>query len=271
MEKTILINESYEYNIVDYNKSDAYGEFYVILKSDDFSKVKSDFKTVSSIELKVCGLSIDVYTDYDTFKGIELIPSIYEDNGSLKDGIKVTLSKTDLATQVQRLDSQLNPTIDIESMTLTEYKNCILSNISQQCQSDIYDGLDIEISSGIKHFTYNKEDQMNILQAVTIAINGGGLITKVPYHANGNFCELYPVTDIVTIYSSLQMILTQKTTYCNTLNMYVRSLSTKEEVSKCYYGMDLPPEFQNNMNEVLLESKNIMDTLLSRLSTCIPQ
>lgn len=271
MEKTILINESSEYNIVDYNKSDAYGEFYVILKSDDFLKVKSDFKNVSLIEVKVCGLSTDIYTDYDTFKGIELIPSIYEDNGSLKDGIKVTLSKTDLATQVQRLNSQLNPTIDIESMTLIEYKNYILSNISQQCQAEVYNGLDIEISTGVKHFSYNNEDQMNILQAVTIIQNGEGLITKVPYHENGNLCTLYSASDIITIYSNLQMMLTQKVTYCNTLNMYVKSLSTKEDVSKCYYGMDLPSDFQNNMNEVLLESKNIMDVLLLKLSSYISQ
>ena len=266
MDKIILINDSIEYSIIGYNKNDSYGEFYIILKTDDLAQVKKDFKQIESIEIKVLSISSFVSTAYDTYSGIELLTSHYIENNVLKDALKITLTKSDIAAQVSRIDKQLNPTVNISDMSLDEYKSYKKAEISQRCQDDIFSGLDIELTDCTKHFSYKSEDQINIAQAISTIINGKGTITHVPYHADGEFCSMYSVEDMITIYSSLQMMLTSKTTYTNMMNMYISSLPDKDSVNTCHYGVDLPESYQIKMKEIIDGSNEIMKALLKSLS-----
>lgn len=266
MDKIVLINDSIEYNITGYNKNDSYGEFYIVLKTDDLVQVKKDFKQIESIEIKVLGISSFVSTAYDTYSGIELLTSHYVEDNVLKDALKITLAKTDIAAQVSRIDEQLNPIVNIDAMSLDEYKVYKKAEISQNCQEDIFSGLDIKLADCTKHYSYKNEDQINIAQAISTIINGKGSITHVPYHADGEFCSMYSVQDMIIIYSSLQMMLTSKTTYANMMNMYITSLPDKSSVSSCCYGMDLPEEYQNKMKEITDVANGIMEALLKSLS-----
>lgn len=104
-----------------------------------------------------------------------------------------------------------------------------LAEIRANCNSAILTGIDY---NG-KHFSYDNDDQKNISNAVQLAMATG---LGVPYHADGENCEVFSKEDIIAIYVAEETNLTLNTTYHNQLKFYVQSLGTKEEVDSIKYG-----------------------------------
>ena len=45
---------------------------------------------------------------------------------------------------------------------------------------------------------------------------------QYPYHSDGNRCVMYSAADIVTLYVAYKSFVTQQTTYCNFLNIWLK-------------------------------------------------
>jgi hypothetical protein len=104
-----------------------------------------------------------------------------------------------------------------------------LAEISTACNTAIIAGIDY---NG-KHFSYDNDDQKNINNAVQLAMRTG---LGVPYHADGENCEVFSKEDIIAIYVAEETNLTLNTTYHNQLKLYVQTLGTKAEVEAVKYG-----------------------------------
>jgi len=100
------------------------------------------------------------YVMFDSYSQISFLNKVYsEDMGTFVDTMSVTLQKTDLASQVQRLDDQINNVVDPETLTLEELRSYKLKKISEACTEDIYSGETVELSDGTRqHFRYNVHD-----------------------------------------------------------------------------------------------------------------
>ena len=104
-----------------------------------------------------------------------------------------------------------------------------LAEISTACNSAIMVGVDY----GDRHFSYDNDDQKNISNAVQLAMATN---LGVPYHADGESCEIFSRDDIVAIYVAEETNLTHNVTYHNQLKLYVQTLSTVDEINAIKYG-----------------------------------
>ena len=159
--------------------------------------------------------------------------------------LKVRLGEKNLAEKVEELDKVVNKIIDIDSMTAEEYKKYLTNEFGTRGQKEIFEGIDIELTDGtVARFTYNFEDQLNLLSALYTVMLVQDLTTLIPYHSHHNPCKLYLAADIVKIYMGLQANSIQKQTRVNMLNNWIRSLNNKEEMLEIKYDSKLPQSYQ---------------------------
>lgn len=129
--------------------------------------------------------------------------------------------------------------------TMAEKK---LEMVSATCQSMICAGIDVELSGGTQHFSLEAHDQTNIDSMFT-AVNLGA--TEYPYHADGNKCVMYPAKDIITLYVAYKSYVTQQTTYCNFLRVWINRETDPEVIGNIVYGSELPDDLKAEMQAVL--------------------
>ena len=102
-----------------------------------------------------------------------------------------------------------------------------------------------------KHFSLTLEDQININGlAAQISIGNLNNETKVPYHADGEMCALFSISDFNLIANKAAEYIISQTTYCNHIMAYIKSLETAEDLNNVYYGMPLTGEFLNNFETI---------------------
>jgi hypothetical protein len=259
-----IINGKKEYKLCDFDSNTFNGDASLYLQTDDLKSVKSDFKEIEKIEIYKANVLIATYSMYDSYSDITYLGQRFVEGESIfTDAMKITLQKTNIAEQVEKLDKQINPVVDVEAMSLEEYRAYLLKQISEECQKEIYKGDVIEISTGSYLFSYTAEDQMNLANAVSLIMQSQD-ITELPYHADSYPCSMFSTLDILTIYMKLQMRLTSLTTKCNYMNMWIKSIQSKDELMKITYESELPEDYQSSVNNILTASLGIMQTLVAK-------
>ena len=134
-----------------------------------------------------------------------------------------------------------------------------IEEMSLMCNKVIEDGISIDG----KKYSYTTEDQANILNGMSLAEKTG---MKVPYHADGESCELYSYDEIAAIYMQEQMNLTKNQTYFNQLKLYIKSLNDEndiETIRNITYGDQLTGEYLEKYNEIMEHSNKIINKLTS--------
>ncbi len=119
---------------------------------------------------------------------------------------------------------------------------------AETCQTLIYAGIDVDLSAGKQHFSLETHDQTNIDSMFT-AVNLGA--TEYPYHADGDKCVMYPASDIVKLYVAYKSFVTQQTTYCNFLKVWINRETDPEVIGDIVYGSELPDDLKAEMQTVL--------------------
>lgn len=251
-------NDDYTFKLCSWDAPSFESSQALIVQSDDFKYLKQAFSEINKIEIFVSDNLTAEYTTFNSFSAMSYLGSVFVKHENIfAEAIQITLTQANIAEQVKRIQEQINNVIDIESMTIEEYRTYLLNVISQRCQQEIFDGAEIETSTGIKKFTYKAEDQTNIQSAVNILMLVPEL-ESVPYHASKDSCYLMPSTDMLTIYMTLQLRLTYLTTRCNQLNMWIKGVQTKEELMQITWESELPEAFQDNLNYIYNHALYIM-------------
>lgn len=157
------------------------------------------------------------------------------------------------AEEIQADIDALNPQpTDEEKLQLAITEK--LSQVAGACQSIIYAGSDITLSDAtVEHFSYNAQDQINFTK---LRIRASEDSTQLlPYHSDGNLCKMYSAADIITIVDTLDNFLTYHITYCNSLNMWIKSCLTIEEVEAISYGSEIPEQYQSETLKLLMSGQ----------------
>ena len=241
-----------------------------LLQTDDLQRVKRVFSNITKIEIYVSNNLVASYTQYDTYGAISYDGQIFVQHENIfTDCMRVSLIRTSLVDEVNRLSELVEPVIDIDSMTVDEYRDYLMKQIGKQCRAEIYDGTQIQLPStgAIEKYTYNDDDQRNLTNAMAILIVAPEL-PSVPYHPSGGMCRMIPAADLVTIYGTLQVRLTYLTTRCNFMNVWLRSITDKDQLLQINWDTELPEEYNQQVSEIYSQSLTIMNEIKNKF---IPQ
>lgn len=129
--------------------------------------------------------------------------------------------------------------------TLDELKQQKTLEVKSACKEIIYAGVDVEIESGeVEHFSLKEEDQINLF-AKQAQISWG--ITELEYHQDGYPCRYYTLEEMTKIIESSIKFVSYHTTYCNSLYTWINSVTSAEDLSNIYYGVEIPDQYQSEV------------------------
>ena len=261
---TAKINDTETVKLCDWNTQMFESDLALKVQSDDFTKIKNLFADINKIEILIDDEVVATYTAYNTYSEIQYLGDVYVSGEDIfTPALRVILYKTDIAEQVKRLNEKVNPVINFDTMSPDEYRNYKLTQVNEACQEDIYAGDEIEIDGTPRKFTFKLEDQMNLKNLFDI-VSTFPDVQHLPYHVSAQSCEMFSRKDIITVYLTLLIRLTKITTYCNQLNMYIRSLYDKEKIKEITYGMELPEGYLATYNNIIAQSMESMQSLFEK-------
>lgn len=265
----VKVNGTHEYRLMDWTPQSFKSSPILRLITSDYQSVKNDFTDIKQLEIYSRENLLATYSVFDTMASSASFNSqYYEAENRFVDVIEISLIKSNLSEQVDKLNKQINKVVDIEEMSVDEYRDYILSQISASAQEDIYAGDVITLSDGTSgKFTYKMEDQANLTSSIAIidklmAVQEDSSLIQLPYHSSGQSCQFYSPIDIITIYFTLFMRSVKIQTYTNAINVLIKQAATKEEITKFTYGMELPEEAQENVNNIVATSMAVMQKLM---------
>lgn len=143
------------------------------------------------------------------------------------------------------IDTQEGPAEKELDATVEFVRDAKIKQMSRVCESIITNGFDIELSDGnLHHFSLSANDQINMITLASQISSGTMLI---PYHADGELCKYYAVSDAAAILEKATTLKTYHTTYYNSLKYYIESLDSIEDISAIQYGAEIPAGYQSDV------------------------
>lgn len=159
--------------------------------------------------------------------------------------------------QLNEINNKINNIVDTEALDLEEAKAYMVKKMGETCTKIITDGADVTLLNGtVEHFSMTTEDQSNIAAQVQFIMTFD--LDEAAYHADKEDCRFYSAADFIRICLVTNKHKLEQTTYCNILNNYIRSLTTKAEVLACEYGMKLPDDKMEYINSTVLRQVNTL-------------
>ena len=139
-----------------------------------------------------------------------------------------------------------------------------LKEVSADCEKAIYAGVDVIFADeSQKHFSLQPNDQTNIDGVFNAIVLGA---TEYPYHADGEPCKMYSAADIVSLYVASKGYITKQTTYNNALRQQIRREDDSDALKSIKYGVDLPDDLNEDMNEILVKANEQVQSIVSKLT-----
>ena len=140
----------------------------------------------------------------------------------------------------------------VEDLSLEDARKAKYQEIAKACEQTIYAGVDVPTSSGEEHFSLTEKDQINLFGKKMQLLAGE---EKLEYHEDGQPCKYFSAKDMQTIVDRAMFFVSYNTTYCNAVNMWIKSAEKASELEKIQWGAKVPEEFQN---EVLKDYMKIL-------------
>ena len=142
----------------------------------------------------------------------------------------------------------------VEGLSLEDARKAKYQEIASACEQTIYAGVDVSTSSGVEHFSLTEKDQLSLFGKKMQLLAGE---EKLEYHEDGHPCKYFSAEDMQNIVNKAMFYVSYYTTYCNALNMWIKSVTKPGDLDRIQWGAKVPEEFQN---EVL---KDYMKTIAS--------
>lgn len=258
-----IINNTNRINLVDFNVGDFKTNTSLKVQSTDLGYVKDLFENIQLIEVFFGETKVAEYRDYDGYSSIQYLGRVFsESEQRFVDCLQITLTKASLIDQINRIEEKLDDNIDFDAMTVEEYKQYLLDDISAKGQAEIYAGTGVVLSDGTSEvFTYTNHDQANLTVAAITVDKLDDLTLLVPYHEHLKECKLYTAKDILIIYMTLRMMAVEVQTRVNMLKNYIRTINDKATLMTINYNTPLPDEWKAKYDAIISASMEILETL----------
>lgn len=141
--------------------------------------------------------------------------------------------------------------------TLEELQEMKVQEMNALQQAAIQSGVNVTLTDGtVEHFTLTEHDQTSLVGLQSQVAAGE---EAIPWHTSneGEHCKFYSNADMGLIITQAMAWVTWHVTYFRDLRIYIRSLSTKEEVSAVTYGVELPEAYQSEPLKVMIAAQAV--------------
>lgn len=229
------------FNLMQFNSMTFDMECKLVVCTDDLKTVKSAFTNFKTLDIYRDDVQIATYTCFNNYKEISLQQGLYNNtNGEWEDALIVSLTRANIVEQVQRLDEKVNQVVDINTLTLDEYKN-YLQEKNKTALAEFLADQSVEFNG--KPYGVSEEDQnemaLNFMQYQ--ALTTAGQQVTLEWHSKKSACETFTAEEFVQLTAMIKAFVYPYFQQMNVIKQQIFSSSSKEELDKIEIKYEVIP------------------------------
>ena len=235
---TIIINNNSSYDCFYIDQKTTGNQFVVVVKAVDFNKVKSDFSSITSLEIyDDTGTLTKSLTKYTTVSAIETRFGVYMDDlGGTVDAYRITLKAAEIEEMVKKLDEKVFPVVDYGKMSIDEFQDVYIQKTKEVLNtylllhpltSSVHGG-----KLGVYSVTKDKQDLMAsnyLTYSLKKQIDPNAVLT---WNQSGKECEVWTEPEFVQLILEVEQYVKPLVSHQQALESKIRSLTDKTEIMK---------------------------------------
>lgn len=229
------------FNLMQFNSMTFDMECKLVVCTDDLKAVKSAFTNFKTLDIYRDDAQIATYTCFNNYKEISLQQGLYNNsNGEWEDALIVSLTRANIVEQVQRLDEKVNQIVDINTLTIDEYKN-YLQEKNKTALAEFLASQSVEFNG--KPYGVSEEDQnemaLNFMQYQ--ALTTAGQQVTLEWHSKKSACETFTAEEFVQLTAMIKAFVYPYFQQMNMIKQQIFSSSSKEELDKIEIKYEVIP------------------------------
>lgn len=229
------------FNLMQFNSMTFDMECKLVVCTDDLKAVKSAFTNFKTLDIYRDDAQIATYTCFNNYKEISLQQGLYNNtNGEWEDALIVSLTRANIVEQVQRLDEKVNQVVDINTLTLDEYKN-YLQEKNKAALAEFLASQSVEFNG--KPYGVSEEDQnemaLNFMQYQ--ALTTAGQQVTLEWHSKKSACETFTAEEFVQLTAMIKAFIYPYFQQMNVTKAQIFSSTSKEELDKIEIKYEVIP------------------------------
>lgn len=229
------------FNLMQFNSMTFDMECKLVVCTDDLKAVKSAFTNFKTLDIYRDDAQIATYTCFNNYKEISLQQGLYNNtNGEWEDALIVSLTRANIVEQVQRLDEKVNQVVDINTLTLDEYKN-YLQEKNKAALAEFLASQSVEFNG--KPYGVSEEDQnemaLNFMQYQ--ALTTAGQQVTLEWHSKKSACETFTAEEFVQLTAMIKAFVYPYFQQMNVIKQQIFSSASKEELDKIEIKYEVIP------------------------------
>ena len=229
------------FNLMQFNSMTFDMECKLVVCTDDLKTVKSAFTNFKTLDIYRDDAQIATSTCFNNYKEISLQQGLYNNtNGEWEDALIVSLTRANIVEQVQRLDEKVNQVVDINTLTLDEYKN-YLQEKNKAALAEFLASQSVEFNG--KPYGVSEEDQnemaLNFMQYQ--ALTTAGQQVTLEWHSKKSACETFTAEEFVQLTAMIKAFIYPYFQQMNVTKAQIFSSTSKEELDKIEIKYEVIP------------------------------
>ena len=229
------------FNLMQFNSMTFDMECKLVVCTDDLKAVKSAFTNFKTLDIYRDDVQIATYTCFNNYKEISLQQGLYNNsNGEWEDALIVSLTRANIVEQVQRLDEKVNQVVDINTLTLDEYKN-YLQEKNKAALAEFLASQSVEFNG--KPYGVSEEDQnemaLNFMQYQ--ALTSAGQQVTLEWHSKKSACETFTAEEFVQLTAMIKAFIYPYFQQMNVTKAQIFSSTSREELDKIEIKYEVIP------------------------------
>lgn len=229
------------FNLMQFNSMTFDMECKLVVCTDDLKTVKSAFTNFKILDIYRDDVQIATYTCFNNYKEISLQQGLYNNsNGEWEDALIVSLTRANIVEQVQRLDEKVNQVVDINTLTLDEYKN-YLQEKNKTALAEFLADQSVEFNG--KPYGVSEEDQnemaLNFMQYQ--ALTTAGQQVTLEWHSKKSACETFTAEEFVQLTAMIKAFVYPYFQQMNVIKQQIFSSTSREELDKIEIKYEVIP------------------------------
>lgn len=229
------------FNLMQFNSMTFDMECKLVVCTDDLKTVKSAFTSFKTLDIYRDDVQIATYTCFNNYKEISLQQGLYNNtNGEWEDALIVSLTRANIVEQVQRLDEKVNQIVDINALTIDEYKN-YLQEKNKTALAEFLASQSVEFNG--KLYGVSEEDQnemaLNFMQYQ--ALTTAGQQVTLEWHSKKSACETFTAEEFVQLTAMIKAFVYPYFQQMNVIKQQIFSSTSREELDKIEIKYEVIP------------------------------
>lgn len=229
------------FNLMQFNSMTFDMECKLVVCTDDLKAVKSAFTNFKTLDIYRDDAQIATYTCFNNYKEISLQQGLYNNtSGEWEDSLIVSLTRANIVEQVQRLDEKVNQIVDINTLTLDEYKN-YLQEKNKTALAEFLASQSVEFNG--KPYGVSEEDQnemaLNFMQYQ--ALTTAGQQVTLEWHSKKSACETFTAEEFVQLTAMIKAFVYPYFQQMNVIKQQIFSSTSREELDKIEIKYEVIP------------------------------